>query len=70
MYKEGVEMRRLQQLRIEHGLTQRDIAKVFNISQATYNNWEQGKTEPCIAKLLDISKYFRVSIDYLLENNY
>lgn len=61
-------MKRLYELRIEKGLSQRDIAKVLHVSQATYNNWENGKTEPSIAQLVDLSKYFEVSIDYLTEN--
>ena len=60
---------RLYQLRTEKGLSQRDIAKELHISQATYNNWENGKTEPCISKLVDMSKFFQVTIDYLIEND-
>lgn len=53
---------------MEKGLSQREIAKLLHISQATYNNWENGKTEPSIAQLVEMSKLFEVSIDYLTEN--
>lgn len=35
-------MIKLSELRNEKGLTQREIAKIFNVSQGTYNNWENG----------------------------
>ena len=61
-------MIRLFELRTEQNLSQREIAKKLNISQGTYNNWENGKTEPSIEDLIDISKYFKVSVDYLIGN--
>lgn len=61
-------MKRLYELRTEKGLSQRDMAKVLHVSQSTYNNWENGKTEPCIAQLVEMSKFFEVSIDYITEN--
>lgn len=51
------------------GLSQRNIAKILNISQGTYNNWENGKTEPSIAQLIELSKFFEISVDYLISNS-
>lgn len=62
-------MIKLYELRIEKSLSQRAIAKIFNISQATYNNWENGRTEPSIQQLIEIAKYFEVSVDYLIGNS-
>ena len=62
-------MIRLLELRTEKELSQRDVAKVFNISQGTYNNWENGKTQPSIEQLITISEYFQVSVDYLIGND-
>ncbi|MBO5224349.1 MAG: helix-turn-helix transcriptional regulator [Clostridia bacterium] len=62
-------MIRLFELRTEKELSQREMAKVFNVSQGTYNNWENGKTQPSIEQLIAISKYFQVSIDYLVDND-
>lgn len=61
-------MIRLFELRSEQSLSQRQIAKMLNISQATYNNWENGKTEPSIEDLIKISNFFKVSVDYLIDN--
>ena len=59
-------MIKLSELRNEKGLTQREIAKIFNVSQGTYNNWENGKTQPSIEQLVTIADFFGVSIDYLV----
>ncbi len=62
-------MIKLYELRTEKGLSQRNIAKILNISQGTYNNWENGKTEPSIAQLIELSKFFEISVDYLISNS-
>lgn len=62
-------MNRLYELRTEKRLSQRDMAKVLNISQGTFNNWENEKTEPSIEQLKTLSRYFEVSIDYLVGNS-
>ncbi len=61
-------MIKLFELRVEQNLSQREMAKKLNISQGTYNNWENGKTEPSISDLIEISKMFKVSVDYLIGN--
>ncbi len=62
-------MIKLFELRTEKEFSQREMAKVFNVSQGTYNNWENGKTQPSIEQLISISNYFQVSIDYLVGND-
>ncbi len=59
-------MIKLSELRNEKGLSQREIAKIFNVSQGTYNNWENGKTQPSIEQLVALADFFGVSIDYLV----
>ena len=48
-------MIRLLELRNEKNWSQREIAKKLFISQGTYNNWENGKTEPSIEQLISLS---------------
>lgn len=62
-------MIRLFELRTEKELSQREIAKRLFISQGTYNNWENGKTQPSIEQLILLSKLFDVSIDYIVGNS-
>lgn len=62
-------MIRLFELRTEKRISQRAIASRFNISQATYNNWENGKTQPSIDQLKALAEFYGVSVDYLIGNS-
>lgn len=62
-------MIRLLELRLEKNLTQRQVAKALFVSQGTYNNWENGKTEPSIEQLIALSDFFGESIDFIVCNN-
>ncbi len=56
----------LKDLRIEKGLTQEQLAKDINFSMSIVNKWENGKKNPSVQALKILSKYFKVSTDYLL----
>lgn len=62
-------MIRLYDLRTENNFSQRDMAKQFHISQATYHNWETGVTQPSVEQLIALSSFFGVSVDYLIGNS-
>jgi len=59
-------MIRLLELRTEKELSQRQMAKLLNISQGTYNNWENGNTQPSIEQLIQLATFFGVSVDFLI----
>lgn len=61
-------MNRIKELRAEKGILQADLAKLLKIGQATISNWENGRTEPDQDALREMSKFFDVSIDYILGN--
>ena len=60
---------RLKSLRLEAGLTQKEIAKKLKIKQQTYAQWESGRTKPRSATLNKFADFFNVSTDYLLGNS-
>lgn len=62
-------MIRLLDLRKEKNMSQRQMAKFFNVTQGTYNNWEQGNTQPSIEQLIELARFFSVSVDYLIGNS-
>lgn len=62
----GDDMIKLFELRSEKGLSQRELARIMNISQGTYNNWENENTQPSIEQLIALADFFEVSVDYLL----
>lgn len=51
---------------ITPAITQRDVAKKFNLSPSAVNLWESGKTEPNAHDLAELAKWFNVSTDWLL----
>lgn len=58
---------KLKELRKKKDLTQNEMATILNTVQTTYSGWEKNK-EPKYIKLKEIANYFKVSIDYLLDN--
>ena len=57
---------RLRGLRLESGLTKRDLVSVLPINYSTYANYESGFREPNSDVLQMLAKHFNVSVDYLL----
>ena len=57
---------RIKELRIEAGLSQMQLAKKLNMSQAAVAKWELGKTEPTASAIILLAKFFNESADYLL----
>ncbi len=57
---------RLRLLREYHKLSQREIAKVLNMSQTGYSKYETGENDIPTSILIHLAEYYHVSIDYLL----
>ena len=57
---------RLKYLRKEKGnVTQEEVAKSVNISRTTMLRYEKNEIEPNISTVVDLAKYFGVSLDWL-----
>lgn len=57
---------RLRELREDNDLKQKDIAAVLKTTQQVYSRYENGETEMPIRHLITLSKFYRVSSDYIL----
>ena len=57
---------RLKELRSEKGVGQIELAKAIGVSKGVISLWENGLREPGMSSLILLSKYFAVSIDYLV----
>ena len=59
-----------EELRIEKGVGQVELAKEINVSKGIISLWENGLREPKLSNLIVLAQFFGVSIDYLagLEN--
>lgn len=58
--------KRILELRAERGMTQSQLAKMLHISTSTIGMYEQGRRTPSIDMLVELSKAFGVSLDYLI----
>lgn len=56
----------LKLLRVQKGLTQKELASMLGIVQGTLSGWETGKYEIDNANLIKLSEIFNVSVDYLI----
>ncbi len=60
---------RLLQLRMEHNLTQEDVAERLDVSRQSVSKWELDKTYPDVDKLLMLSNMYQVSLDELVKGS-
>lgn len=61
---------RLRLLRRQRGITQVQFAQELNVANGTIAMWETGKREPDFATIIRLSKFFNVTVDYLLGNEH
>lgn len=60
-------MKGLKMIRKEKNLNQLKVAMDLNISREALSHYENGKREPSLDMLNKLSKYFNVSIDFLIN---
>ena len=58
--------RRLRDLREDKDLNQTQIAKILSMSQTGYSKYETGENDIPTAILIKLSRFYEVSINYLL----
>lgn len=56
----------LKEIRKKKKLNQLKVAMDLNISRESLSYYENGKREPSLALLVQMSEYFNVSINYLI----
>lgn len=59
---------KLQNLRKKNNYTQEELADVMNVSRQAISKWESDVAFPETEKLIVLSKLYKCSIDYLLNN--
>ena len=57
---------RIRDLRIEQGLTQQKVAELLHVSQNTYSQYEIGVTRFPLEAVIQLAKFYNVSMDYLV----
>ncbi len=56
----------LREIRKKKGYSQLKVAMDLNISREALSYYENGKRSPDLDMLVNLSNYFKVSIDYLI----
>lgn len=59
---------KLKELRLKSKLTQQEISNQLGINRVNYSRYENNQIEPDIKTLIQLAKYFHVSVDYLIGN--
>lgn len=55
------------ELRESKGITDYKVSEDTGITKSTFSDWKSGRSEPKIAKLAILAKYFNVSVDYFVN---
>ena len=64
--KRGYGMYRIRDLREDRDLSQAEVAKVIKTTQQQYSKIETGRSDISGEKLILLSKFYKVSVDYIL----
>ena len=61
-----MKFQRIQDLRNDSDLSQKQISEILHISQRSYSHYETGSRGIPIEMLIRLSDYYNTSIDYLV----
>lgn len=61
-----MKFKRMKDLREDHDMLQKDIAKLLGISQQYYSEYENGNRTIPINHLITLAKFYSTSIDYIV----
>jgi len=59
---------KINQLRLEHNLSQNDLADMLNVSRQSISKWETDGSVPDLDNLIKLSQIFHVTLDELVLN--
>lgn len=61
-----MQFQRIEDLRIDHDLTQQQIADILGCQREVYRRYEKGTRTIPVEFLIKLADYYKVSIDYLV----
>ena len=59
---------KIQKLRKQKGISQEELAEILGVSRQSVSKWESGTSMPEIEKIVELSRIFSASTDYLLKD--
>ena len=60
-------LKRIRDLREDRDMTQAQMAKLLQIHQTTYSDYEIGKLNVPVDVLIKLARFYNTSIDYIVE---
>lgn len=66
MKTEILKYERIRDMQIDRGLTQKEVAKVINVKQNTYSQYEIGVLNYPLDVVIKLAKFYGTSVDYLV----
>ena len=60
-------LRRISDLRIDHDLTQQDVADILGCKREVYRRYEKGTRMIPVDYLIKLADHYGVSVDYILN---
>ena len=57
---------RIEDLRIDHDLTQQQVAEILHCKREVYRRYEKGIRELPLSYAIILAQYYEVSLDYLV----
>lgn len=58
---------KLKELRQSKGMTRTELSKIMNIPVRTIARWENGETDMYLKSAIQLSKFFKVSLDEFVQ---
>ncbi len=61
-----MQFQRIEDLRVDHDLTQQQVADILGCQREVYRRYEKGTRTIPVEFLIKLADHYRVSIDYLV----
>ena len=61
-----MKFQRIQDLRTDADLSQKQISEILHISQRSYSHYETGSRNIPVEMLIRLANYYDISVDYLV----
>ncbi len=61
-----MQFQRIEDLRIDHDLTQQEVADILGCNREVYRRYEKGTRTIPVEFLIKLAEYYKVSIDYIV----
>ena len=58
--------KRIEDLRVDHDLTQKEVADILNCQREVYRRYEKGIRELPLSYAITLAQYYGVPLDYLV----